>query len=309
MDAGNVFPAEMPDDHPQPMAQPIVPLDDDTAERLLAGHLHPEDAPPGYAEVARLLQAAAGPPSPEELAGLEAALAGFRAARGGLGQGRALRHGRDRPPPRRGRGRPPPRRGRVSAPFRRGGGRPPSRPGAPARLVALALAGTLVAGAMWTGGGVWIADGALTALGLRSPSGGPGSGGPGFGAPGSGDGPGVAGGAGRAGGSGSLRPVTTAVTGGRAPGPPSASERAAAHHGRGATSRGGGSAHGARLGAHGKPPSAKPPKAKPPSVKPPEAGKAEAGKARQGEPKTGGPKRGGAKTPRTKAGGNRTRAG
>ena len=64
MAAGDVFPAEMPDHH-----HPTVPLDDDTAERLLAGRLHPEDAPPGYAEVARLLRAAAGPPSPEELAG------------------------------------------------------------------------------------------------------------------------------------------------------------------------------------------------------------------------------------------------
>jgi hypothetical protein len=99
MDGGDVFPAEMPDDHPEPM----VPLDDDTAERLLAGRLHPEDAPPGYGEVARVLRAAAGPPSPEELAGREAALAGFRAARDGSGPGRAegdvaRAHLRRRPP-------------------------------------------------------------------------------------------------------------------------------------------------------------------------------------------------------------------
>ena len=55
MAADDVFPAEMPD-HP---SHPTVPLDDDTAERLLAGRLHPEDAPPGYAEVTRLLRAAA----------------------------------------------------------------------------------------------------------------------------------------------------------------------------------------------------------------------------------------------------------
>ena len=90
MDADNVFPADMPDDHLQPpVSKPMVPLDDDTAERLLAGHLHPEDAPPGYAEVARVLQAAAGPPAREELAGEEAALAGFRAA----GRGRWSRRG------------------------------------------------------------------------------------------------------------------------------------------------------------------------------------------------------------------------
>jgi len=42
MDADNVFPADMPDDHLQPpVSKPMVPLDDDTAERLLAGHLHP----------------------------------------------------------------------------------------------------------------------------------------------------------------------------------------------------------------------------------------------------------------------------
>jgi hypothetical protein len=245
MDGGDVFPAEMPDDHPEPM----VPLDDDTAERLLAGRLHPEDAPPGYAEVARVLRAAAGPPSPEELAGQEAALAGFRAARDGPGLGRVEGHvaraGLRRHPAGLGARRLEARRRR--APMR-------------ARLAALALAGVLIAGGAWTGGGVWIADGALTALGLRSPSGGSGTGGPGSGAPGSGSG--------AAGGSGSLRPVTNPVTGGRAPSLPSAGERPPARHGRGVTSRGGGSAHGARPGAHGKPPKAKPPKAKPPKAKP-----------------------------------------
>jgi hypothetical protein len=248
MDADNVFPADMPDDHLQPLVpEPMVPLDDDTAERLLAGHLHPEDAPPGYAEVARVLQAAAGPPAREELAGEEAALAGFRAA----GRGPTVAAGRRVPTGAGGRRR----RTRVRA-----------------SLVALALAGTLVVGAVWLGGGVGTADGALTALGLRSPSWGPGTGGPG--------------------GAGSLRPVTTPVTGGRAPGLPSAGERAAARHGRGVTSRGGGSAHGYRLGGHGKPikpesPKAKPPKAskdKPGKTKPPKAQppKTEAGRPNQG---------------------------
>jgi hypothetical protein len=242
MDADNVFPADMPDDHLQPpVPKPMIPLDDDTAERLLAGHLHPEDAPPGYAEVARVLQAAAGPPAREELAGEEAALAGFRAAgRGPTGAGGRRRRTRVR-----------------------------------ASLVALALAGTLVVGGVWLGGGVWTADGALTALGLRSPSGGPGNGG--------------------AGGARSLRPVTTPVTGGRAPGLPSAGERAAARHGRGVASRGGGSAYGHRLGAHGKPlkpesSKAKPPKAskdKPVKTKPPKAQKAKPPKTKAGRPNQG----------------------
>jgi hypothetical protein len=253
MDADNVFPADMPDDHLQPpVPKPMIPLDDDTAERLLAGHLHPEDAPPGYAEVARVLQAAAGPPAREELAGEEAALAGFRAA----GRGPTVAAGRRVPTGAGGRRR----RTRVRA-----------------SLVALALAGTLVVGAVWLGGGVGTADGALTALGLRSPSWGPGTGGPG--------------------GAGSLRPVTTPVTGGRAPGLPSAGERAAARHGRGVTSRGGGSAHGHRLGAHGKPikpesPKAKPPKAsknkdKPGKTKPPKAQKAKPPKTEAGRPNQG----------------------
>jgi hypothetical protein len=251
MDADNVFPADMPDDHLQPLVpEPMVPLDDDTAERLLAGHLHPEDAPPGYAEVARVLQAAAGPPAREELAGEEAALAGFRAA----GRGPTVAAGRRVPTGAGGRRR----RTRVRA-----------------SLVALALAGTLVVGAVWLGGGVGTADGALTALGLRSPSWGPGTGGPG--------------------GAGSLRPVTTPVTGGRAPGLPSAGERAAARHGRGVTSRGGGSAHGHRLGGHGKPikpesPKAKPPKAskdKPGKTKPPKAQKAKPPKTEAGRPNQG----------------------
>jgi hypothetical protein len=77
MAPGDAFPAEMPN-HPPGR---IEPLDDGTAERLLDGRLDPEDAPPAYAEVARLLRAAAGPARPEELAGEAAAVAAFRRAR------------------------------------------------------------------------------------------------------------------------------------------------------------------------------------------------------------------------------------
>ena len=44
-----------------------VPLDLDTADRLLAGTVAPEDAPPGYANVARLLESAAAEPTADEL--------------------------------------------------------------------------------------------------------------------------------------------------------------------------------------------------------------------------------------------------
>ena len=45
-----------------------VALDTDTADRLLAGAIAPEDAPPGYAEVARFLLAVSAESRPEELA-------------------------------------------------------------------------------------------------------------------------------------------------------------------------------------------------------------------------------------------------
>jgi hypothetical protein len=54
-------------------------LDRDTADRLLAGRLDPGDAPAGYAAVARLLAAATAPPSVDELAGEQAAVAEFAA--------------------------------------------------------------------------------------------------------------------------------------------------------------------------------------------------------------------------------------
>jgi hypothetical protein len=44
-----------------------VPLDLDTADRLLAGSVAPADAPPGYARVASLLEAASATPGVDEL--------------------------------------------------------------------------------------------------------------------------------------------------------------------------------------------------------------------------------------------------
>jgi hypothetical protein len=54
-------------------------LDEGTAERLLAGRLHPADAPPEYQRAATVLAAAAAPPSPDELAGERQAVAAFSA--------------------------------------------------------------------------------------------------------------------------------------------------------------------------------------------------------------------------------------
>jgi hypothetical protein len=54
-------------------------LDEDTADRLLSGRLDPADAPPAYAPVARLVKAATGPATPEELAGEAAVIAAFAA--------------------------------------------------------------------------------------------------------------------------------------------------------------------------------------------------------------------------------------
>jgi hypothetical protein len=59
-------------------------LDDDTADRLLAGRIAPDDAPPGYAQVARIVRAATAAPSARELAHLSehvAAVAGTTGAR------------------------------------------------------------------------------------------------------------------------------------------------------------------------------------------------------------------------------------
>jgi hypothetical protein len=202
---------------------PDIPYD--TAERLLAGLLDPEDAPPGYAEVARVLRAAADPPCPDELAGQPAALATFRRTR---------------------------HRARVRS-----------------RLVTVALAGTLALG------GVWIADGARSPLGLLSPSGGPDSGGSGSRPPAAGP---------RSGGAGSapalpaaLPPVGTARGGGvGSPGLPSTRERAIARHGGGGASRGGGSVRGVRPATSAKDRAAKP--AKPGKGEPGKAGGADSGR-------------------------------
>ena len=58
------------------------PIDDSTAERLLSGRLSPDDAPPGYAGLAGMVQAATGPTIPAELASeLRVVAAGVAAVR------------------------------------------------------------------------------------------------------------------------------------------------------------------------------------------------------------------------------------
>ena len=132
MGADDVYPTEMPDHPPSP----IPALDDDTTERLLSGRLDPDDAPPGYAGVARLLQTAAAPPHPDELAGQEAALALFRATWADPAKVGGHRSGRVR-----------------------------------GRLVAVALAGVLVAGGAVAGGaatgGLWTTGGAPSSGGAE----------------------------------------------------------------------------------------------------------------------------------------------
>jgi hypothetical protein len=61
-----------------PAPDPLA-LEEDTAERLLAGDLRLDQAPTGYAEVAALLAVIVAAPSPPELAGQQAALAELRA--------------------------------------------------------------------------------------------------------------------------------------------------------------------------------------------------------------------------------------
>jgi hypothetical protein len=227
MGAEDVFPAEMPDD---PTA-PIDPLDDDTAERLLSGRLDPLDAPPPYATVARLLRAAAAPPTPDELAGGPAALAAFRS-----------RQARPRPGP---------------------GGR--SR----RRVVAVALAGTLAAGGLWT------AQGAALLTGLPSRSGAPEAGGWGSGA----SRPGGTGPGGSAAqrvevqgvGPGALRVAgleTVGVPGRRPSATPAGRDRVAGARRGEPAARGGRPVHGAKPDRPGKPAKPKP---KPPNAKPDKA--------------------------------------
>jgi hypothetical protein len=287
MAADDVYPAEMPD-HPAP---PTLPLDDDTAERLLAARLDPADAPPGYAGVARLLRAAAAPAHPDELAGEPTALAMFRAARsravgstgaprpGGTAPGRTVPHRgrggagpRDPRPGRRGtgasgrsagaRGRPAGARGRAAGARGRPGGERRRPAGARGRLVALALVGTLVTGAAAVAGGLWTGADVNPAGRLRSPTGGAAAGGPGSGAPGSSAGSGAVASWGL--GAGEVRVGRTGEDGRgrrsdlrRRLGAPSARDRVTAHHG-GVTSRGGGSAHGIKPGRPATPSKGKP---------------------------------------------------
>ena len=146
--------------------------------------------------------------------------------------------------------------------------------GARGRLVALALAGAVAAGAV----GVWTAGGAPFSRELGSPSGGPGAGGSGSATPGSG--PYGSGGSGPgADATGSLRPAwpglcyapgPTPVTNGRPPVPTSTREPATARHTGAVTSRGG-SIHGSKHTHPGKQPKPNPPKVKPPRSKSPKS--------------------------------------
>jgi hypothetical protein len=77
MDAEDGWSAELKRLLATPDLDPLA-LDGDTAERLLDGELSPDQAPPGYAEVAALLAATVAAPSPAELAGKETALAELR---------------------------------------------------------------------------------------------------------------------------------------------------------------------------------------------------------------------------------------
>ena len=246
MGRDGVFPAEMPDQS----SRAIVPLDPGTAERLLSGRLDPDDAPPGYAPVARLLRAAASPTDPAELTGQDTAMAAFRLAHRGTGR-----------PHSAGRGAGGGAAGAARGPGRAGRGR---ARGARGRLVALALAGVVAVG----GVGLWTAGGAPLPGELGSPSGGPSAGGRGSGAPGSGAaGPGAA---------GVLRPVRDgvgAVPGeasardGRPPAGPAAREPAAARPGGDLTSRGG-PGHRSEPKDQGKQGQAKPKPPKPKGPKP-----------------------------------------
>ena len=83
-----------------PYEMPIGTIDEETTDRLLAGRIHPDDAPPGYAGVARILQAAGSLPRSEHLsreAELVAAareVMGLRSPPGGGAGGSRTRHRR-----------------------------------------------------------------------------------------------------------------------------------------------------------------------------------------------------------------------
>jgi hypothetical protein len=274
-----VFPAEMPED-----PSPIVPLDADTAERLLSGRLDPDDAPPGYAEVARVLQAAAGPAEEAELADEEIAANQFHTARRRRPEAPGHRasglRGRTSGLPGqtsgvRGQtsgvqGQTSGVRGQASDVQDQASGVPRQALGVRGRLVVLALAGAVVMG----GVGVWTAGGIPRSRELGSPSGGPGAGGSGSGLPASG---GYGSGAG---GAGSLRPAGPGLgpgagaahgTGARPPSIPSAREPATARHGGDVTSGGGGPGHGAKPTRPAKQPKPKPEKPRPEKPEPEKA--------------------------------------
>jgi hypothetical protein len=83
MNDDDALPFEMRQRPGRREAPPTV--DDETADRLLAGQLDPADAPPGYAAVAKLVAAATGPATTDELAGEPEAIARFAAtARSGF---------------------------------------------------------------------------------------------------------------------------------------------------------------------------------------------------------------------------------
>jgi hypothetical protein len=82
MSAGDGLEAEMRRLRNRLRDDPLV-LDDDSADRLLAGRMDPADAPPGYAEAAAVMAAATAPARLDELGGAESALDAFRAALAG----------------------------------------------------------------------------------------------------------------------------------------------------------------------------------------------------------------------------------
>jgi hypothetical protein len=98
MDPDDASSAEMRRRH-DPHADPLA-LDEQTAERLLAGDLPPDQAPPGYERVAALLAATTAEPTPDELAGQSEVLAELRAVtrarRAGAHTRRAVRSPRRR---------------------------------------------------------------------------------------------------------------------------------------------------------------------------------------------------------------------
>jgi hypothetical protein len=78
MGADDASSAEMRRPFTDSDAEPLA-FDEETVERLLSGELSPEQAPPGYTDVAKLLAATTAAPGREELAGQAAALAELRA--------------------------------------------------------------------------------------------------------------------------------------------------------------------------------------------------------------------------------------